>query len=330
MNKYSHRLFIFIVVPLMLGFNACKEDESPVASEEQMQALYSQNDANKQIVETIGTLFSTGLNAVFTDTALPTYDKADFCKNFTHSALFFDSEDGYVAVEGSDGITISNPKNQQVEGTSILDMKDADGNEFVQKMIDIARFSDYGFYTYNLENPSSKQVEKYTTFVKSVSEINGYLRTGFFNSSSEKLQSPNEVNQEIVRNAVQAMAKGLGGILTAHAGDSMEGVQLVRSFLRHIRYFDNQSGYFYVIDFNGYNIAQPPNPAIQGTYEYDLQDSKGNYLVRGLIETAQSGGGFYEYYWVNYQTNKDDLKKAYVTQIPGTNYLIGSGVYLTE
>jgi signal transduction histidine kinase len=74
-------------------------------------------------------------------------------------------------------------------------------------------------------------------------------------------------------------------------------------------------------------VVQPPDPFIQGTYEWDIQDSRGNYLVRGLVETGQSGGGFYSYYWMDYEAGQEKLKTAYVKQIPGKDYLIGSGMY---
>jgi signal transduction histidine kinase len=176
-------------------------------------------------------------------------------------------------------------------------------------------------------NPLNTLTERKVTFIKAIPEANWYTGSGFFLSEEVPLMSAQEVTDRIVTNAVDAVAGGIGAVLAMQTGDSLKRVELMRTFLQHIRFFDDLSGYFYVIDYRGYNVVQPPNPALQGTAEWDIKDSHGNYLVRDLIKTAKAGGGFYEYYWINYQTEKEELKRAYAKQIPGYDYLIGSGTY---
>jgi len=197
-------------------------------------------------------------------------------------------------------------------------------------MIDIASNIGFGFLEYNFANPASGLVEKKTTFVTMIPEADWYAGSGFYHKDVFPLIEEFELNKMVVKEAVTAIAKGLGAIYETQVTDSMQGVELMQTFLKHIRFFDNRSGYFYVIDFSGYNVVQPPDPSIQGTYEWDIQDSRGNYLVRGLVETAQNGGGYYSYYWMDYQTQQEKLKTAYVMQIPGKDYLIGSGIYSSK
>jgi signal transduction histidine kinase len=232
-------------------------------------------------------------------------------------------------VESNSGFNISHPQNPQLEGTSTINQVDANGKMIVQEMIDLIEHTGFGFLEYSYANPGSGAVELKTTFVKSIPEAGWYLGSGFYHHDGGLLTA-GQVNEMIVKQAVESMAGGLGNIFETHVTDSLQGVELMRDFLRHIRFFDDHSGYFYVIDFNGYNVVQPPDPSIQGTYEWDIQDSRGNYLVRGLVETAQNGGGYYSYYWPDYEAGSEKLKKAYVKQIPGKDYLIGSGVYSAE
>jgi cytochrome c len=56
--------------------------------------------------------------------------------------------------------------------------------------------------------------------------------------------------------------------------------------------------YLFATDFNGVILAHA-NPKMVGKNLIDLRDSDGKLFVRGLIETAVKGGGWYGYKWVN-------------------------------
>ena len=76
-------------------------------------------------------------------------------------------------------------------------------------------------------------------------------------------------------------------------------------------------------------IANAANKSLNSTNQYDLQDTKGKYVVHDIINTAgTAGGGFVDYYWDNPVTNKNELKLSYFERVKGTNFIIGSGVYL--
>jgi signal transduction histidine kinase len=124
------------------------------------------------------------------------------------------------------------------------------------------------------------------------------------------------------------MAGGLGGLFT-YLDDSLLSISYCRGFIDHIRFFDNQSGYFFVYDFNAVNIAHGTQKDLQGKNLWDYQDSRGNYVLRDMINIVKTdGSGFYDYYWDNPLSGKEEAKKAYVTKIPGCDYFIGSGVYI--
>ncbi|WP_372932259.1 cache domain-containing protein [Mariniphaga sediminis] len=308
---------------VLLGLFSCnKNNEAPSAG------LYTKNDASTQVVQTIASNLGTGSNSVFGNLITDSTTQTSFCRDFTQAARFFANESGYVFVESLNGYSIAHPGMPGQEGTFTMDQTDAYGKPIVVEMINLAHYVGFGFLEYAWQEPVTQIIEKKLTFVKEIPASHWYTGSGFYLQADLPLMSAQEVNNLVVVNAVDAMAKGLGAVLTAQYTDSLKGVEVMRTFLQHIRFFDDLSGYYYVIDFSGYNVVQPPNPAIQGTDEWNIQDSHGNYLVQGLIATAQSGGGFYEYYWTNYQTGEDELKRAYVKQIPGYNYLIGSGTYM--
>ncbi len=126
---------------------------------------------------------------------------------------------------------------------------------------------------------------------------------------------------------VHSVAAGLGEIIKSISTEK-ERIELIRMFIAPIRFYADKSGYFYVYDLNCVNLAHATQPELQGKNLYDYQDIKGNYVIRKLAKRAQEGGGFVEYYWQNPQTKKEQKKIGYVEIIPGTNYFIGTGVYL--
>jgi signal transduction histidine kinase len=215
-----------------------------------------------------------------------------------------------------------------LEGNSTIDQVDVEGRYNVRDMITLAKYQGFGFLEYRYTNPVTLVQGDKTAFIKLIPELDWYAGSSFYHIDDPDLITPREVNEFTVKNAITTMARGLGAVLAKHAEDSLHGVELMRSFLRNIRFFDDLNGYFFVIDFRGYNVVQPPAPEIQGTYEYDLQDSRGTYLVRELIDAAKNGGGYVEYFWMNYHLNREVLKIAYTERIPGKDYLIGSGIYL--
>ena len=81
-------------------------------------------------------------------------------------------------------------------------------------------------------------------------------------------------------------------------------------------------------DFNCVNVAHGTQKNLQGQNLFDYQDSKGNYVIRGLMDVVKSSGsGYYDYYWNNPVSGLEEPKKAFVYKLPGIDYFIGSGVY---
>ena len=96
-----------------------------------------------------------------------------------------------------------------------------------------------------------------------------------------------------------------------------------------MRFFDDGSGYFFIVDLDGIVIAHGSTTALEGENVIDLQDTQGAYFIKDMIDIVnQSGFGYYEYYWNNPASGNEEKKVTYVTQIPGTNYFIGAGFYV--
>ena len=139
--------------------------------------------------------------------------------------------------------------------------------------------------------------------------------------------TPIDCYKEIAKTMVHGTAAGLGEVLK-DIKDEKNRIDLVRAFISPIRFYPDSSGYFYVYDFSCKNIAHATQKDLQGRNLYDYKDGKGNFVIRDLSNAAKNGGGFVEFYWVKPGSSDEFKKLGYVEPIPGTNYFIGSGVYL--
>ncbi len=136
-----------------------------------------------------------------------------------------------------------------------------------------------------------------------------------------------ECSKDIAKNVVHSAARGLGEILK-DVKEEDKRITLIRSFISPIRFYKDKSGYFYVYNTKCVNLAHATQKDLQGKNLYDHKDVKGKYVIRELNAAAKKGGGFVEFYWVKPGTKGEQRKMGYVEPIPGTDYFIGTGVYL--
>jgi methyl-accepting chemotaxis protein len=125
--------------------------------------------------------------------------------------------------------------------------------------------------------------------------------------------------------ATQAMATALGSSLR-QVTEAQAQIDSIRNLVNDIRYEDDKSGYFFVYQ-DTVNIAMGPNTSLQGKDLGDMKDKNGVMVIRELMKEAKGGGGYVKYIWPKPNQN-DQPKISYAQMIPGTNYWVGTGVYI--
>ncbi len=125
--------------------------------------------------------------------------------------------------------------------------------------------------------------------------------------------------------ATHSMALALGQLVAAMP-DEAARIELLRKAIDTIRFEKDQSGYYFIYQGTT-NVALPPNKSIQGKDLSENKDKNGVYYVRELAQRASSGGGFIEYIFPK-PGKGDQPKLAYSEMIPGTQFWIGTGVYI--
>jgi len=133
--------------------------------------------------------------------------------------------------------------------------------------------------------------------------------------------------QEIAKITVHNAAVGLGAVIQ-NMDLILDQIKLMEEFITPIRFYPDETGYFYIYNYDCVNVAHATQKDLQGKDLTNFQDENGKYVIQELSAAAQKGGGYVEYYWVKPGETKESRKLGYVEPIPGTEFFIGTGVYL--
>jgi len=149
--------------------------------------------------------------------------------------------------------------------------------------------------------------------------------------SSQETPNETETYKQIVQTAVHNNATGFEAVMKSIFTGNQSRTDFLRTYLNYNRYFPDSTGYFYVNDFSGINIAHGTNLSLQGQNRWDVKDSKGTYYIQNLISNAKNYVyDFVIYYYLNPSTNLTETKHAYAEAIKGTSYALTSGFYLEK
>lgn len=101
------------------------------------------------------------------------------------------------------------------------------------------------------------------------------------------------------------------------------------SALNKMRY--NGKDYFFVFDSSLKMIEHPIKPALNGKPVGQIKDTNGKLLFVEMLNTVKkSGNGFVDYYWHNPANDTVAEKLSYVSLVNDWNWIIGTGVYVTD
>jgi len=124
--------------------------------------------------------------------------------------------------------------------------------------------------------------------------------------------------------ATDGLAVSLSHVLKDLDNADAQHDLLNRALSEH-RYENDDSGYFFVLD--GTVMIAHISSSLIGKDLGDIKDKNGVRLIYELNQVAQNGGGYVEYIWPKPEAG-DQPKLSYATRIPGTNYALGTGVYI--
>ncbi|MCO6356125.1 HAMP domain-containing protein [Pseudoalteromonas shioyasakiensis] len=133
-----------------------------------------------------------------------------------------------------------------------------------------------------------------------------------------------------VSNYQKIAMSSIAHLIAQDDGSNTEQLQnQAKSILRNLRFDDaGDTGYVFVYDVKGANIAHGVNASLEGKNLYDFKDPNGVYLIRELIDAAKKGGGYVQYSWKN--TNGSvNPKLGYAALVPKWNWVLGTGFWIS-
>ncbi len=92
--------------------------------------------------------------------------------------------------------------------------------------------------------------------------------------------------------------------------------------------FDGGQGYVFGYDKSGTRILLGQSDAGIGKNYWDLEDTKGNKIVQGLMDAGKRGGDFYVYWFPKPNSDVAEPKYAYSIYIPKWEIMLGTGFYI--
>jgi methyl-accepting chemotaxis protein len=146
----------------------------------------------------------------------------------------------------------------------------------------------------------------------------------FPNFERQILAGHKDMLKTLVESEIQVLAQRIKGAKTRD-----EQIAIIQADTDPIRFFADHSGYFFTYDTTGVRIDVPINKVQNGQNLIMLKDSAGYLFVRGFVDAAVAGGGFVEYQFEKAGQGVHP-KLSYVAPIPGTDFLVGTGVYIDD
>ncbi len=157
-----------------------------------------------------------------------------------------------------------------------------------------------------------------TYFVHEVHEIN---KIGISELTSIMIQG----HKEKIQSAVHSMALSLGAVLS-QINNQDEQLEAIKKITKDIRFEKDSSGYYFV--YKGTTaVSVPAKTSVEGKDLKDVKDANNVFYVRDLVQGARQGGGFVEFIFEK-PGKGPQPKLGYSEMIPGTDFMIGTGVYI--
>lgn len=134
----------------------------------------------------------------------------------------------------------------------------------------------------------------------------------------------------ILKNYVDIALTSIKSVVASGSYDDAVIKKQVADQLRDILFGESKDGYMFVYDYGGINIVMGQKPELEGKNLYGLQDANGVNVIKDLIDSAKSGGGFLEYSWNKPSKNAEAPKLGFAQAIEQYNWMVGTGFYIDD
>ena len=135
----------------------------------------------------------------------------------------------------------------------------------------------------------------------------------------------------LIKSEVQTAMSLLHGIYERHKKGEFtleQAKKISANLLMTLKF--GTDGYIFAYTMEGISVAHP-NPKNVGTSRYDIQDPKGNYIVRDFLKEGVNPDGGYTVYWYPKEGSTVPLpKRSYVVRFEPFKWIVGTGNYVDD
>ncbi len=251
----------------------------------------------------------------------------------------------YLVILTPSGTVWRHGTDAKLEGIDVSDVMDDDGAAVVQKILTAGQMEGGGFVEYTWDDPSdpddtNPKVCYVVQYASPLNQRDLLLVGGYYQDISEvstdigEFPDPPSVTAGDVvdRETLKAFVRGtIAWALEGFATFGLELNQLLDEARREGGPWKMGSTYLYALTEEGFVIMHAARPDQQGKIQIDREDRNGFKFVKALIDAANSGGGYVEYYWDDPLVIGDEdlgsAKIGYAELMPGSPVVVGSGFY---
>ena len=147
---------------------------------------------------------------------------------------------------------------------------------------------------------------------------------------NQKSHSYTKLQKEILKERTNNAIRLIDNIYKENKTLSKEKIfNKIRQYLNFIS-SANKSKYYYIYTLDGTCISVPVKRSLEGKNLIGLKDIKGQYVIQNMIKIAKSGGGFNQWYYINPNTNKTEMKIGYAKEYKPLNIFVGTAIYKND
>ncbi|TGG90092.1 histidine kinase [Natronospirillum operosum] len=135
-----------------------------------------------------------------------------------------------------------------------------------------------------------------------------------------------ESRKQALKEQMDLASSAIATITSDPQRSEAEQQAAVRHLLQNLSF--GEDGYFFAYRQDGINVVHPTIPEFVGEDLYEYRDRNGNLLIQGLLDAANSGGGYHRYIWERPPLMEQEDKLGYADLIEPWNWMFGTGLYL--
>lgn len=236
------------------------------------------------------------------------------CASFREDQSRWRYQDEYVFILDMEGNTLCHPAQPNLEGRSIVDVRDPKGKPIVQMFLNAVEDDGEGWVHYHWQRPGGTTFVWKTTYVRQATGPTGedyVVGSGLYQMPMERdfvVEKVNEAAELIEREGTDAF-------------------DTLRDPATGFRFYD---AYVFVFDEEGVQRVNAAFPEHENQNLLDLEDANGVVIGRKMLDVVRErGAGWVDYLWPKPGDTRPSEKSSYVrgVRVGDTLYVVGAGVY---